>query len=242
MQGLTSLNVTAKNITVITRAAQAVFTITAHGYTTGQQVMITGTSTTEWNNLIQNQFFTVEIIDVNTFKLKTNYNSAYVNSLGLALDYSGTGFTATTGDFYILKESVAVKNVTGGNSVTTSDHFNSTFITANFDKVTPTFRDGTFGQYYGNSTNQVFGFSTDRTSLTYKLAAAGMVKDYNSTNTSGTNKFGLDYFYQYIVSELCPLRFGHWYDTTVAGVWCVYLYYGRANGGSPVSARACLYV
>lgn len=242
VQGLTSLNVTAKNITAITRAAQAVFTITAHGYTTGQQLIILGSNTAEWQNLILNNFFTIEVVDANTFKLKTNYNSAYVNSSGLALDYSGTGFTATTGDFYILKESVAVKNVTGGNSVTTSDHFNSTFITANFDKVTPTFRDGTFGQYYGNSTNQVFGFSTDRTSLTYKLAAAGMVKDYNSTNTSGTNKFGLDSFYQYIVSELCPLRFGGWDHTTSAGVWYVNLNTSRANSDGIVSARACLYV
>ncbi|MHB8840997.1 MAG: hypothetical protein ACYC56_04275 [Candidatus Aquicultor sp.] len=242
VQGLTSLNVTAKNITAITRAVQAVFTITTHNYTTGQQLIITGSSTAEWQNLILNYFFTVEVIDVNTFKLKRNYDGSYVNSSGLALDYSGTGFTATTGDFYLLKESVAIKNVTGNNSVITSDHFNSTFITNNFDKVTPTFRDDTFGQHYGNSTNQVFGFSTDRTSSTYKLAAAGMIKDYNSVNPSGTNKFGLDYFYQYIVSELCPIRFGRWGNTTSAGVWTVYWNYYRSHSYSYVSARACLYV
>ncbi|MHB8871814.1 MAG: hypothetical protein ACYC5G_05155 [Candidatus Doudnabacteria bacterium] len=242
VQGFTTNNVVVKNITAITRAVQAVFTIATHGYTTGQQVMITGTSTTEWNNLIQNQFFTVEIIDVNTFKLKLNYNASYVNSSALTLDYTGSGFTATTGDFYVLKESVALKNVTGGNSLTTSDHFNPTFITANFDKITPTFRDGTFGQRYGNSTNQVIGFSTDRTSATYKLAAAGMVKDYNSINTSGTNKFGIDYFYQYIVSELCPLRFGYWNDTANAGVWYVHWNSYRTGSHGSVSARACLYV
>ena len=242
VQGFTSNNVVAKNITAITRAIQAVFTIATHGYTTGQQVMVTGSDTVEWQNLINNQFFTVEVVDINTFKLKFNYDNSYVNSVALLLDYDGIGFTATTGDFYVLKESVALKNVTGGNSLTISDHFNSTFITANFDKVTPIFRDGTFGQRYGNSTNQVLGFSTDRTSATYKLAAAGMVKDYNSINTSGTNKFGIDYFYQYIVSELCPLRFGSWYDSTTAGVWYVYWVTGRASSYSNVSARACLYV
>lgn len=242
VQGFTTNNVVAKNITAITRAAQAVFTVATHGYTTGQQLIILGSDTTEWQNLILSNFFTVETVDANTFKLKRNYDGSYVDSSGLALDYDGTGFTATTGDFYVLKESVAIKDVTGGNSLAASDHFNSTFITANFDKVTPTFRDGTFGQHYGNSTNQVFGFSADRTSATYKLAAAGMVKDYNSTTTGGTNKFGLDYFYQYIVSELCPLRFGYWSSTSNAGVWSVYWTYYRTDSYSGVSARACLYV
>jgi hypothetical protein len=241
-QGLTTANVVAKNITAITRAAQAVFTIATHGYTSGIQIMTGGAATTEWNNLIGGSFFTVNVIDANTFYLQRNYDSSYVNSSGLSADYSGTGFTATTGSFYALKESVALANVTGGNSVTTSDHFNSTFIAANFDLLTPIFRDGPVGQLYGNSTNQVFGFSTSRTTNAYKLTACGLPLNYNSVSPSGTNKFGTDYFYQYIVSELCPLRFGSWNNTAFAGVWFLYLVSFRTYSYNSFSARSCLYV
>lgn len=242
VQGFTTNNVVDKNLTAITRAAQAVFTIATHGYTTGQQVLVLGSDTTEWQNLLINQFFTVETVDANTFKLKRNYDGSYVDSSALALDYDGSGLYCRTGDFYVLKESVAIKSVTGSNSVTTSDHFNSTFIVANFDKVTPTFRDGTIGQRYGNSTNQVFEFSTSRTADAYRRAAVGLPNGYNAVNTSGTNKFGTDYFYEYILSEMCPLRFGYWNHTTLAGVWCISLGNSRAYSLNYVSARACLYV
>ena len=242
-QGLTTANVVTKNITTITRAAQAVFTIATHGYTTGKQIMLNGTNTTEWQNLLKDKFFTVNVIDTNTFYLQRNYDSSYVNSSALSADYSGSGFTATTGDFYVLKESVALANVTGGDSVTTSDHFNSTFITTNFDKVTPVFRDGDgLGMCYGNSTNQVFEFSTSRTTDAYKRAACGLPMNYNSVSSGGTNKFGVDQFYQYIVSEMCPTRFGYWNYTALAGVWYLHLNYVRTYSDNFVSGRACLYV
>jgi hypothetical protein len=242
VQGLTTANVVAKNITAITRAAQAVFTIVTHGYITGQQVMITGTDTAEWQTLIKDKFFTVETIDVDTFYLKTNFDSAYVNSSALALDYADSGFMSTAGDFYVLKESIAIKDITGSNTVTTSDHFNSTFVTTYFDKVTPLLRDGPVAKRHGSSTNQVFEFSTDRTSAAYKRAAAGFVKDYNSVDTTGTNKFGKDYYYEYIVSELCPILFGYWVHVTGAGVWWLYLSHGHTHSYAYASGRSCLYV
>jgi hypothetical protein len=240
-QGFTTANVVNKTITAISRATQAIVTIANHGYTSGQQILIIGSATTEWNNLLQNNFFTIEVVDSNSFKLKFNYNNSYLDSSALSADYV-SGFSSRTGEFYVLKESVSIKNITGGNSLTTSDHFNQTFITNNFDKVTLTFRDGSYAQRYGNSTNQVIPFNTSRNSNDYKLSQVGWAKDYNSISGSGSNKFGSDYFAQYIVNELCPIRFGGWSGNAATGVWNSYWSNSRGDSVNYVSGRSCLYV
>jgi hypothetical protein len=47
----------------------------------------------------------------------------------------------------------------------------------------------------------------------------GIPKDADGADTTGTNLFGKDYFYQYIRNELCVLSAGYWNDGSNAGVW-----------------------
>lgn len=68
----------AKVVTGATRAAQAVITSPAHGFTNGQVVYITGVNgMTQLNN----KYYTVANVTANTFKIK-NSSGNYVNSTG----------------------------------------------------------------------------------------------------------------------------------------------------------------
>ena len=192
-------------------------------------------------------FVDVEVIDANTIKLKKRTNDAnngtYVDTSALSLDYDGSGFTLVTGSSYILKESVDIRNVTAGNTLAT-DHWGATGIAAQFDALD--ISDFLINKYttdkFGNSTNDVFGMSTDRTSNVYKLTSLGLPKNRNSISPAGTNQFGTDLFYKFIRNELCPLVGGAWYDASSAGVWVLNLNSNRTNSTRAVSGRSCLNV
>jgi len=245
VQGLTTHSSASKNLTVISREAEAVFEVAdITGITDAMLIQIQGANTgAGWNSAIQYKFYRVSDISGNTFKLKAN--GAYLNTSALAGDYNTAdgNFTVVYGiKFFLVKESVAIKDVTGGNTLTASDHFNTTFINANFDEITVPFGEGNYVFRYGNSTNQVVPFSATRTADAYKLSCAGLVKDKDAVSTGGTNQFGVDYYYQWYLNELCPLRFGNWGSHTNAGVWYINLSSNRTYGNTNVSARSCLYV
>jgi len=239
MQGITTLNFATKTITAITRAAEAVLSISSHGYSNGQIIQVQGSAAAEWNTKFQYKFCEVEVVDAGSIKLKVD--GAYVDTSALSADYV-SGLTTTFANHYLLKESVSLKNVTGGNSLTASDHFNSTFVNNNFDQITLAFAEGGYAFRFGNSTNQVLGFNTDRTHADYKKGAAGLALAKTSVSGGGSNQFGADYYYQWFLAELCALSGGSWYYTTYAGVWYLSLANNRTTSARDVSARACLYV
>jgi len=239
LQGLTTI-CASKTITAISRAAEAVFTITGHGYVDGEQIMITGTGNpSAWDVLLKDKIFTISDKTDNTFKLKLNGD--YVNSSAIALDYI-SGYLSTTGTFYTLKESIALKNVTGGNSLATTDHFADAFILANMNAISLSFLDGGFANKFGNGTNQVLSETINRTSNNYRLTNAGLPMSVNSISPTGSNNFGQDYFYEYFQDELCVLGFGDWTNGSSAGVWYLALTTSRTYSHRGLSARACLYV
>lgn len=229
-QGLTAI-VTTVNVSGtadVGGTAIEVTTAAAHGLTTNDWVMLTAVGGT---TILNDKIWKVTVTAADKFTVVSGSHAAWTS-----------GGVVTKGKFYALKESVAIKDVTGGNSVTSSDHFNDTFILANFDEVIPNFANGgAFAQKYGNSTNQVIPFNTSRTNANYKLSALGL-PDTSGMSTGGTNLFGLDYYYQYLRDELCPVLGGGWGNSTSAGVWDVDLSGLRAGSGRSVSARACLYV
>ena len=243
VQGLTSLSMATKNLTVISSAAEAVFEVAdISGISDNDLIQIQGANTgTDWNAAIQYKFYRVSDISGNTFKLKSN--GSYVNTSSLAGYNTADGFfTVAYGiKYYILKESVAIKDVTGGNSLTASDHFNSTYVAANFDEIVIPLAEGAYSFRYGKSTNQVLPFSINRTDDAYKLSCAGLIKDKDAVSGGGTNQFGKDYYYQWYVNELCPRSGGIWNDSAGAGVWYFVLSGGRASAARTVSARSCLY-
>ncbi|MCK9209287.1 MAG: hypothetical protein M0P61_00485 [Ignavibacteriaceae bacterium] len=152
-----------------------------------------------------------------------------------------TAGTLTKGKFYAIKESVSIKDVTGSNTGAT-DHFGATGVAALMEEVIPNFANGGgFGQLFGNSTNQVLPFNISRTNNSYKLGGLAL-PDVSGMSAGGTNLFGLDYFYQYLINEMCPILGGYWNDSAGAGVWSVYLNLIRTSSYRSVSGRACLYV
>lgn len=76
---------TAKNITAISSASVAQVTSTAHGYSNGQEVFITGVAGMPE---INNRFFIVSNVAANTFELKDQFNVS-VNSTGYGTYASG---------------------------------------------------------------------------------------------------------------------------------------------------------
>lgn len=242
VQGLTCV-ATSKTITAISRAAQAVFTAANHGYSTNDIIFIEGTAAAEWNSMLQYNFYDIEVVDTNTFKLKKRKTDAtngnYVDTSALTADYI-SGFVSKKGTFYILKESVTLKNVTGG-SGGANDHFSNTTL---FDAID--LSDILVNNYssdkFGNGTNQVLASDTTRSANNYRLTALGLPKGRLAFSSGGSNNFGSDYYLKWIINELCVLAGGSWYSTDIAGAWALSLHDNRTSSSRGVSARACLYV
>jgi hypothetical protein len=233
-QGLTTLNVTSKNITAISKEAEAIFTINTHGYATNDVIHIQGSlSVAEWDNLISYKFFKVTKVDDNSFKLRYPETDAFVNTSALVSDYT-SGYNCTKGTFMTFKESLAIKDVTGAN------HFNSTYITNNFDAVSLFFVYG-YAPRFGNSTNQVLSGDATRTNNAYMLSGLGLPMSNLAVSGSGSNSFGQDYYYEWIADSLCPLRRGYWNRSSSAGVWCLLLSQSSDYSDMNMSGRSCLY-
>jgi len=136
---------------------------------------------------INDKIFTLTRVDDNNFTLDG------VDSTGFSA-YSGSG-SATVGDFYQAKESVAMKDFTSGTSSPT-DHWGATGVAAMMDVFTPVFEttypNNGFVQRMGSGANQVLDESIDGNG--FLLTSVGMPKDMDGVDTSGTNLFGKDYF------------------------------------------------
>jgi hypothetical protein len=233
-QGLTTLNVTSENITAISKETEAIFTINTHGYSTDDIIQIQGfLSVAEWDNLIRNKFFKVTKVDDNTFKLRYPETDAFVNTSGMVSDYT-SGYNCIKGTFMTFKESLAVKDVTGAN------HFNSTYITNNFDAVSLFFASG-YVSRFGNSTNQVLSGDATRTNNAFRLTGLGLPMSNLAVSSSGSTAFGQDYYYEWIMGSLCPLRRGDWGNSFLAGDWCLRLNYNSTSSLAGSSGRSCLY-
>lgn len=239
-QGLTCI-AAEKAITAISKAAQAVFTVSSHGYTTGDLIFVDGDGGSEYNSLLQQGFFNIEVIDANTFKLKIRSTSAsdgtYINTASVVATYA-SGLVSRKGTFYVLKESASAKAITGGVGGA-NDHFGNATL---FDVVdlSAVLVDKYTSQGFGNGTNQVFNMATSRADNNYKLTVLGLPG--SKTALGGTNQFGNDWFYKYIRDGLCPLAGGYWSNGSPAGAWILYLYCYRGDSYSYVSGRSCLYV
>ncbi|PPL14052.1 hypothetical protein UN63_16785, partial [Oceanisphaera arctica] len=144
--GLTCVAST-KTVTGATQANPVALTITGHGLTTGEPVMITSVGgMTQLNDKI----YTATVVDANT----------------LTLDgVDGTGFTAytsggslTSGTFYTAAESTRMEDFTGGNSLAT-DHWGATGVAAMMQpvglKLRTDYPNNGFSLRYGDGANQV---------------------------------------------------------------------------------------
>jgi len=146
------------------------------------------------------------------------------------------------GDFYTAKESVAMKDFTSGNSGAT-DHWGATGVAAMMDEFDmmfeTTYPNNGFAQRMGSGANQVLSEAVSGNGAI--LAGLGVPKDADGVDTTGTNLFGKDYFYQYIRNELCVRSAGYWNDASVSGVWTSYWSGYRTGSSHGVGVRCACY-
>ena len=229
-QGVTCI-ATSKTITAATKANPVKLTITAHGMTTGKELMVTDIGgMTQLNDKI----YKVTVVDANTVTLNG------VN--GTAFTAYTSGGSATYGTFYVAKESAVMANFTSGNTLAT-DHFGAVGVAANMDVFTPafatTYASNGFEQKLGNSANQVL--SPDLSGNNAVLRSLG-IPIAAGMSTSGSNLFGQDYLYQYIRNELCLLSGANWVNGSSAGVWASDWYHARSYSYNDVGFRSAAYV
>lgn len=241
---------TAVAIEGVSRAAACVVTWTGHGLTgANNKVRFAGITQADWTALNGTEQ-TITVIGVNTFSIA-------VNTSGYAADYdAGTDpgtvtkgvynaaidpGTVTKGIWYAAKEAVAMKSFTNGNTGAT-DHWGATGVAAMMIAFTPVFKTasgGAFEQLMGSGVNQVL--SEALSGANRLLTGMGSPKDANGIDATGTNLFGKDHWYQYIINELCLIRGGSWSYGASAGVWGVLWYYNRGNSNSYVGFRSACY-
>jgi hypothetical protein len=150
-----------------------------------------------------------------------------------------SGFTRTDADgFLILKESVDITTITSDGTVDAT----GAYYTPNFDVIdlSDLISGDDSWTYLGNGTNQVFGFSTDRTSAAYKRTSIGMPLA-TGTSGAGTTEFGNDGIGRFLKNQLSPRVGGLWNYPGNAGPWCVGLGDVRTFSHGGTGGRASVF-
>jgi len=143
-------------------------------------------------------------------------------------------------DIYVLKQSVAHKDLTGGWDGDNDVWGNTTHIEDLYDKVTSAHALGsdTGSVYWGSGTNAVF--SNDQSGVNRDVCGF-IPKDNDSTDDTGTNQFGTDYMYRYNRENMAVRCCGGWGSSSSAGLFCRDFDYTRSYGDDYSSFRAAAY-
>lgn len=171
---------------------------------------------------------------------KTTHNG---QNCGVA-DVNGTllevclGITSDATNFYVLKTSATMKNITSGNTGAT-DAWGASGIAALYDSL-----GATYGALTASSTAKLYGsatqvFSEATSGNAWNAAGAGIPL---VGGVGGTNAFGNDGLWDYRPNEMCPLAAGSWNDAAYAGAWALNLGHVRGGSDSGVGLRAALYL
>lgn len=147
----------------------------------------------------------------------------------------GFGLTSDGTNYYALKTTKRMRDLTGGSGAAT-DLFGASGISANYDSLGATVgKAGVSDGNYG-SASQVFDAATSGTM--WQATSAGI-----PIAQGGTNAFGNDYgWINYKPNEMCPLLGAYWNPGSNAGVWALYLAIVRTDASSYVGGRAACYL
>lgn len=150
------------------------------------------------------------------------------------------GLTSDGTNLYILNTAVAMKNVTGGNTLAT-DAWGATGIAAQYASLGATYESlvkANAWVLYG-SAGQVLSAAVSGTA--WAMAGAGIAL---AGGTGGSNAFGLDGCYQPAawLNELCPVSSGYWSDGSGAGGWAFYLDVARGGSSALIGFRSAMYL
>jgi hypothetical protein len=149
-------------------------------------------------------------------------------SLGLTRPGANATDSANQNDataFYILKESVALKDLTSGwhsgaeganyEAWGDADHLARYYDPITIAQITNTATTHRFG----NGASQVLSEAMSGANWLY--TGLGIPKDNNANSAGGTTRFGSDLFYEYHRANLVVLSCAAWFSVASAGVWTV---------------------
>ena len=234
--GMTCIAPAAAAIEAMSQASPCQITWTGHGMSTGDWVMILAITQADWVGA-KDKLWKITRVDDNNFTIPFN-----ASGFGTPYDAGTDPGTVTKGIFYVAKEATAMKAFTSGNGAAT-DHWGATGVAAMMDAITmaslPFEPGGAFAQRMGSGANQVLDEAISGDG--WILTGLGFPQDADGIDTTGTNQFGKDYFYQYIRNELCVRSCDGWDDASGAGVWYVLLNHHRAVADYAVGFRAACY-
>ncbi|MCE5212111.1 MAG: hypothetical protein LLG40_11200 [Deltaproteobacteria bacterium] len=201
-----------------------------HGLTTGDFVGIGSIAAGTLATAINDKIWQVTVTADNKFTIVLDSSS---------LSAWASGGTVLKGTFYAAKKATAMKNFTSGNTGAT-DHWGATGIAAMMDSFVPPFKSGYgYAMRMGSGTNQVLSGAVSGAG--WLLTGMGFPLSGTGVDATGTNLFGKDYFYQYVVNELCLLVSSYWYYGSYAGVWGVLWHHTRAGSHNYVGFRLACY-
>jgi hypothetical protein len=223
---------TSKAVTAITQANPPVCTAAAHGFATGDVILIVSVA---GMTALNDRLYTITVLTADTFSLDG------VDATALPA-YTSSG-TATRGTFYAAKTAARMRDFTAGATLA-GDHWGAVGAAANFQPLTPRFRtdypnNGAAAQRFGNGATQVLSSATSGND--WMLAGAGQPLS-TGVSAAGSNLFGADYYYQYVRNELCLVAGGGWGYSSTAGVWAVGWNGARAYSIDSVGFRAASYL
>lgn len=234
--GVTCIAPAAAAIEAMSQANPCQITWTAHGMVTDDYAMILAITQADWIGC-KDKIWKITKIDDDNFTIAFD-----ASGFGAAYDPGTDPGTVTKGTFYLAKEVTAMKDFDSGVAGAT-DHWGATGIAAMMDVFVPAFENvysgNSFVQKFGSGGNQVL--SEAISGANWLLTGLGLPKDKDGIDTTGTNLFGKDYYYQYISNELCLLSCGVWYRVSDAGVWSVSWGNHRTSSNDYVGFRAACY-
>lgn len=152
---------------------------------------------------------------------------------GLATDSGGA-------QFYALKTAMAMKNMMGGSGGATDLWGTAAQLAPNYDLLGATYEAAQATatvKPYGAVGAQVL--SEQVSGLAWEWAGLGAPL---AAGLGGTNPFGNDGFWDYLVADLCPLSGGGWGNGAYAGVWAFALNGSRGSADNAMGFRAALYL
>lgn len=131
----------------------------------------------------------------------TNYGTSATSSTAIA-----------TNNIYILKDTVAVKDLTGGWDGTNDVWGNTTHLDTLYDTFTsPATIATAVLERFGNGANGVFADD--------ERVVGFIPKNDSATSSTGTNQFGTDLYYKYNIQNITTKCGGVWGDAANAGVF-----------------------
>lgn len=167
-------------------------------------------------------------------------NSGIADLNGIVWEFS-PGMTSDGTNLYALNTSVAMKSLTGGNTLAT-DAFGATGLAANYTSIGATYQSLTKANGWvntGNATAQVLSEATSGNN--WFLTGFGVPI---TGGTGGSNAFGNDGVYQPSAwpAELAPISGGSWNTSANAGVWALLLGVSRTSSDYDIGFRSALYL